>query len=587
MKDETYKVVLEKGDDLSPELGYDLLVYKDGRYIKTFKSGTKPKLSFLDQLRSNIEVFAVSNDVNLELSFRSHLLHTDGVHDFFLDFTVAYQIAEPKKLVEQWRRKPLKLVQDKIEQTIGAHVTYQGWERIIEQDSILHLKQQALEASSATGTNTMLPNLKRVQSYAANYGIQIKSIDFSRSIPEKFRKAKVALEDEKTDQTLDDIKRRKEIDDKNHEAQLKSIERAEIRRDNFARTLDTALDQAIQSISSDIRSIDQLKEAILASTDIQQMFKASYNDNGANDEADMAQVRQLTAGNPNSLRGILDEIIKRIGHLKIDFSEQRILMSCIFHLVAELLHQEEEGRLDVYIKRLDELDLTEEQKTYLTQTLKRLREAIEKEVQGNVENYEHGETALSEVNIQMVLDTMFLVPLDVNLPQKEIPLLVRERIQNAAGAFMEALGYELEAEDEPFFGSFFQTLWYKLKSSVTPEKAAQLADDGMEALRAQLNKTSAETTAALAGAAAELIMSLEHVDEAAIRLGTILVVKVTESGVPRVIVTEISMSLRHKLQEHPQFLRDPKAVMRFIEEKEVETLTPPVRQEKASGDPKP
>ena len=156
--------------------------------------------------------------------------------------------------------------------------------------------------------------------------------------------------------------------------------------------------------------------------------------------------------------------------------------------------------------------------------------------------------------------------LEVSIADKEIPLLVQERILNAAGSLMEAMGYKLEAEEEPQYGSFFQQLRYKLSQWITPEDASKLREEAKEALDAKINKISIETTATLSVASAELIKSLEKVDNAAIRLGTIIVVKTTIDGTSTVRVENVSMALGHKLRDEPAFLENPVAVSHYLDQ---------------------
>ncbi len=162
--------------------------------------------------------------------------------------------------------------------------------------------------------------------------------------------------------------------------------------------------------------------------------------------------------------------------------------------------------------------------------------------------------------------------LEVSIADKEILLLVQEHILNAAGQLMEAMGYELEAEEEPKYGSFFQQLRYKLSELITPEDVSKLAEEAKEGLRAQINKTPIQATATLTSATAELITSLEKVDNAAIRLGTLIVVKTTIDGVTKVRIEDISITLAHKLRDEPTFLESPVAVAHFLDEEKKEEV---------------
>ncbi|TVT38610.1 hypothetical protein FNT36_20745 [Hymenobacter setariae] len=152
----------------------------------------------------------------------------------------------------------------------------------------------------------------------------------------------------------------------------------------------------------------------------------------------------------------------------------------------------------------------------------------------------------------------------IGLPQEHIDLFTIERIQNATGEFMEALGFELETQDEPVFGSFFQRLQYLLKGEVK-EEINELYSKGKVALETQfVSVPSAEATSKLAGAAASLITALTGIDEAAIRLGAILVVKVSRDGVPLILAETVSPELALLLDKNPQLLKNPSVVFDLI-----------------------
>jgi hypothetical protein len=152
----------------------------------------------------------------------------------------------------------------------------------------------------------------------------------------------------------------------------------------------------------------------------------------------------------------------------------------------------------------------------------------------------------------------------IALPQHEIDLFSVERIQNATGDFMEAMGFELEVQDEPVFGSFYQRLKYLLNGEVKTE-AAEIYKKGKTALELQfVSVPSAEATNKLSEAAASLITSLNGIDEAAIRLGAILLVKVSKDGVSMILAETVSPELALLLDKNPQLLKNPSVVFDLI-----------------------
>jgi hypothetical protein len=152
----------------------------------------------------------------------------------------------------------------------------------------------------------------------------------------------------------------------------------------------------------------------------------------------------------------------------------------------------------------------------------------------------------------------------IGLPQEDIDIFTIERIQNATGDFMEAMGFELKTQDEPVFGSFFQKLKFLWKGEVGQE-AGEIYSKGKVALEAQfIDLPSAEATSKLATAAAGLITALDGVSDAAIRCGSILLVKVTKDGVPKIITETVSPELAALLNKNPALLQNPSIVFDLI-----------------------
>ncbi|MDO7849013.1 hypothetical protein Q5H92_21795 [Hymenobacter sp. M29] len=145
----------------------------------------------------------------------------------------------------------------------------------------------------------------------------------------------------------------------------------------------------------------------------------------------------------------------------------------------------------------------------------------------------------------------------IGLPQEHLELFDIERIQNAVGDFMEAMGFELETKDEPVFGSFFQDLKYFFKGR-GKAAAAEALQKGKLALETQhITLPAAEATGKLAESAAALISSLNGVDEAVLRLGSLLVVKVSRNGLPAIMAETVSPELAQLLDKNPGLLKTP------------------------------
>ena len=149
----------------------------------------------------------------------------------------------------------------------------------------------------------------------------------------------------------------------------------------------------------------------------------------------------------------------------------------------------------------------------------------------------------------------------ISLPQDNLNLFDIERIQNACGDFMEALGYELEIKNEPVFGSFFQKIKFKLKQPKTQAEIDDLYNKGKQALEAKyLNLPTAEATEKIVNSASKIIESLATIDEAAIRLGAIIIVKIKKDGKTIIVSETVSPALASSLDNMPNILSNPDIV---------------------------
>ena len=140
-----------------------------------------------------------------------------------------------------------------------------------------------------------------------------------------------------------------------------------------------------------------------------------------------------------------------------------------------------------------------------------------------------------------------------------------ENITNSCGDFMEALGFELETEDEPVFGSFFKRLKFIFSSTIGEEDLVQLYQRGKKALELKhIELPSAEQTEKLANAAEKLVKSLEGVEEGVIRCGGLIVLKKGVDGKPKLIIQQLSTEMIIILDKHPQLLFNVNTVYELL-----------------------
>ena len=111
----------------------------------------------------------------------------------------------------------------------------------------------------------------------------------------------------------------------------------------------------------------------------------------------------------------------------------------------------------------------------------------------------------------------------------------------------------------------WQRLRFVIREAFTPKKLDAAAKLGAEAVeKAQLglelrylDGPEAEITEKISRGAAELIKSLDNIDSAVLRMGSLLVIKCNFGGRCQIVAESISPQLRKLLESNPRLLSDP------------------------------
>lgn len=147
---------------------------------------------------------------------------------------------------------------------------------------------------------------------------------------------------------------------------------------------------------------------------------------------------------------------------------------------------------------------------------------------------------------------------EVNIYIKDqLSLKEQEDLTNACGEFMEALGYELKAEEEPILNSFWKRLKFVLKRNVTDDDLYRTFRKGKQALELKyVELPTAEQTEKLANAAEKLATTLEKVNEGAILLGNLLAIKKMVDGQPQLIIRQLTSDQVYALSLDPELIKN-------------------------------
>jgi hypothetical protein len=153
------------------------------------------------------------------------------------------------------------------------------------------------------------------------------------------------------------------------------------------------------------------------------------------------------------------------------------------------------------------------------------------------------------------------VIISVNLPQNDLSDFVIDSILDSLIDFMGNLGLDLSSVNQPIYGSFFQNLKFALKKRGEKESIENSMKTAETALKTKLlNLPSAEVTEKLADSAAKVLKSIEMAEEAAIRIGPLLILKICNNGKNLIIIETLSNLIADKLDSQPMLMRDPQAI---------------------------
>lgn len=146
-----------------------------------------------------------------------------------------------------------------------------------------------------------------------------------------------------------------------------------------------------------------------------------------------------------------------------------------------------------------------------------------------------------------------------------INLTTQEFIVNACGEFMEAMGFEVNAEQEPIYNSFWKRIQFVLKRNISEQDLDRVFRKGKQALEQKLvDSPIADQTEKYAAAAQKLIQALETVDNAAIRAGALLIFKETVAGTPFLYIHQLTSDQIYALETQPALIKNVATLNEWI-----------------------
>ncbi|MEZ5038409.1 MAG: hypothetical protein R2828_00890 [Saprospiraceae bacterium] len=385
-------IIKKKGEDLTPEHGFDLIIQEDQNYRFIPEGSPKQKKDLLSIIkRKKWEVFAISNDRTHRIKSDKVVPHIDGIHSFYLDFNLIYGIGEDEEdkftFVKKHARDPLGKLKIETGNTLAKYLKSIDWRLLNDPAEVEKIKAMAMEDFISIGRGESIQIFDYLNNYANDLGLTIYHIDFDVTIPEEHLEVRIKNEEFETEEkvktreinkniVVEGEEQKLRVDKTLNENELRDIERREKVKDTFFNTIGNYVDRVGNNIAQDSRSTE---DAIRDIKDVMRL-KEVVNDNaiaGPGQGNSHSLLYEGTLGE-NNLTAAMAEILMEIKKAKLALETQKQLLSALFHLLGGFLAKEEKIDLLPYQEQLLAIKLPRELVEFLELKLTDINDLINK-----------------------------------------------------------------------------------------------------------------------------------------------------------------------------------------------------------------
>jgi hypothetical protein len=335
--------------------------------------------------------FAVSSDNNLNIDMETRMTLAAQQQYFTLNSTVYFYVSSAKLMARAFETDPVRRIKDELEKRLKKNVLQSKIHIQDVLDNFFAIKEKILSYST----------LNQIREFAGEFGVIIKEVDMTYTIPEKYLQAgrkeddyylekKTAhIDRQRKDEALEldkeklynknelrkiertfekselhheneliDINNTQELKNPHHEEEILDIESAH----NFRRKMPDLLVEGIDKAVQNIDTPESLEKVAIASMNV--INKASTQFASPNNNMNTNQL--TTAHNytheiPRETGDPMDEslqflmlIKEQVEHVTTNPGNKNIILSCIDHLMGEL-RLGEFADLDIIDKYIDKL----------------------------------------------------------------------------------------------------------------------------------------------------------------------------------------------------------------------------------------
>lgn len=205
-------------------------------------------------------------------------------------------------------------------------------------------------------------------------------------------------------------------------------------------------------------------------------------------------------------------------------------------------------------------DLDDKSNENTIEILNKINNIEEKCKQINKELQAMKNTIITIVNDSNEVTKIQFIPVDIYIDTNNSNEIFE--VYSSVIDLLENIGFKKDIELDPIKGSWYKKLIAKSKEILTEEEVQNKLKEVEYALEVKILKDQSEVDKNQSEALSNILKSVENIPNAAIKIGSLLVVKITsETGEATVQVRSLTILELHLLNKRPDLLLKPNEIL--------------------------
>lgn len=347
----TEKKLVKPALDANPIPDHDLVVFRRvGGGGLRFHSllGPNDRLSLVDKLSlgASVAVYAVTRDQNLrhEMSVAG-LKSADHVGPFTLALTLALRIEDPQVVVQKLESDPLGRLEREVREVLGRVASRMDWSEV--QAPACDFEDQLLSSTVMDESGQRVASLAFLRGFAAELGLELKSVQVSRQLPAEVGEAARVRWREQERRIIDEEMQKSAMMSEQLQAQREEFQAWKANARAISTSVTNNLAKVLAQIADKVESAPVLRTVmndLIAMRD--EIAMISTVGGGANGNGGSREMKILEASSGPALLGAapaagLSGLLAQLGTLPLTLADRNRLQSCLLRLAGEVSLQSE------------------------------------------------------------------------------------------------------------------------------------------------------------------------------------------------------------------------------------------------------